>query len=239
MPSWPDIHRWTPDYRRALIAARRLARTHGSQVVEPEHLLAAILRDDESVGKQLLCCTRGGTDDIAEPIERSLKPDHAPNAVARPRLSDATRSLLTDAWAEARQLNHAYVGTEHIVLACLRDSGSPLVTALGAAGEDPSIVLNGTLELLDLNRHVEAAPPGPPARRLGLEDFPVEFRDHPALLSLLHAESQLSDAEFDRQVAVAMARARHPKSTEELARYMVDQYVDLLRALCEPDDDQT
>src|SRR5487761_1967674 len=123
------LDKFTEKAREALQEAAELAKGLGQQAVEPEHLLLALIRQPEGVGRTLL--ERGGLSVQAmEPalvstVERFPKVSGG----GQPYISPALEKALDQAEKEASRFNDEYISTEHLVLAlsdhkALRDAGA-------------------------------------------------------------------------------------------------------------------
>jgi ATP-dependent Clp protease ATP-binding subunit ClpB len=119
----------TEKAQEALQGAAGLARDHGQQAVEPEHLLLALVREEEGVARTLL--ERSGVSVQAlEPalisaVERFPKVSGA----GQPYLSPALNEALEQAEKEAERLKDQYISTEHLLLTLsdtkvLKDAGA-------------------------------------------------------------------------------------------------------------------
>jgi ATP-dependent Clp protease ATP-binding subunit ClpB len=121
--------RFTEKAQEALQEAAELSREHGQQAVEPEHLLLALIRQDQGVGRTLL--ERAGVSTQAlEPALVSAV-EHFPkvSGAAQPYITPALNQVLEKAENEAHALKDEYTSTEHLVLALadtrlLRDAGA-------------------------------------------------------------------------------------------------------------------
>jgi ATP-dependent Clp protease ATP-binding subunit ClpB len=123
------MDKFTEKAQEALQGAAELARTHGQQAVEPEHLLLALIREDEGVARTLL--ERAGTS--VQALEPALVSavEHFPKVSGggQPYFSPALNKTLEDAEKEAERLKDQYISTEHFVLALsnhklLKDAGA-------------------------------------------------------------------------------------------------------------------
>src|SRR2546428_11441390 len=116
-----DLNKLTLKSQTALQAAQALARQRNHQLVEPAHLLHALLSDPEGVVYPLLQklgqSPRVLRDRVDEALERMPKVYGA--GVQELYLSAATREVLERAFTEAESLTDEYVSTEHILLALL------------------------------------------------------------------------------------------------------------------------
>jgi ATP-dependent Clp protease ATP-binding subunit ClpB len=123
------LEKLTEKAQEALQEAADLARTLGQQAIEPEHLILALIRQEDGVGRTLL--ERAGVSVQAlEPalvsvVERFPKVSGA----GPPYLSSALQKALDQAEQEADRLKDEYISTEHLVLAladhkALKDAGA-------------------------------------------------------------------------------------------------------------------
>src|SRR6202158_2504214 len=108
---------FTEKAQEALQGAAELARDHGQQSVEPEHLLLALVREEEGVARTLL--ERAGAS--VEALEPALVSavEHFPKVSGggQPYLSPPLNASLEQAEKEAERLKDEYISTEHLVLA--------------------------------------------------------------------------------------------------------------------------
>lgn len=239
MTWWRKGRRTTPDCRAVLAEARSLAWAYGSSVVEPIHVLLALLEHGENIGAQLLLAACPTKEPLLPLIRRGIGTASSPGQ-RRPAFSASAAMLMAAARDEAVRVGHACIGTEHLVLAFLRDHASPLVAALRSQGYEATKVLEESIEVLTINGGTSSGfqEALPPARKLRKEDFPADVRSDPLVDLFLHAEARLSDAEYERNLFVQSARKRRPRTVEELARYTVDEYVNAIRAVLEAEQEE-
>src|SRR3981081_686259 len=123
------IHKVAEKAQEALQEAAETARSSGNQAVEPEHLLLALVSQEEGVARTLLERT-GASVQALQPalisaIERFPK---VSGAGQQPYLSQALATSLEKAEQEAERLRDEYISTEHLLLALtdqkiLKDAG--------------------------------------------------------------------------------------------------------------------
>jgi ATP-dependent Clp protease ATP-binding subunit ClpB len=112
------LDKFTEKAQEALQEAAELARSTGNQAVEPEHLLLALVHQEEGVGRTLL--ERAGASvqalqpALVSAIERFPK---ISGAGQQPYLSQALSKSLDQAEQEAERLKDEYISTEHLLLA--------------------------------------------------------------------------------------------------------------------------
>jgi hypothetical protein len=110
-----DLARFTDRARNVLAAAGEAARGLGHNYVGTEHFLLGILADPQSLAAKLLLNAEITLDRVREAVlERVPSRDPAP-AGHLPH-TPQTRNFLAATLAEALELGHNYVGTEHMLL---------------------------------------------------------------------------------------------------------------------------
>ena len=79
------------------------------------------------------------------------------------RFSDRARRVIVLAQEEARMLDHNYIGTEHILLALIREGDGVAAHVLRDSGVDFNRARQQVIEMLRSRRAEDAPPPsGPP-----------------------------------------------------------------------------
>ncbi|HEX5467043.1 MAG TPA: ATP-dependent chaperone ClpB [Candidatus Limnocylindrales bacterium] len=133
------LDRYTEKAQEAILAAQRLATEAESPVLDAEHLLAALLQDDE--GTPAATLRRLGVDVPRLRTEIAAALGHR----ARVRgsslsLDKRAQQLLERAEDEARRLQDEYVSTEHLLIAAA-ESGGEAQKLLDAAGAGKEAIL--------------------------------------------------------------------------------------------------
>ena len=127
-----NIEKFTIKSQEALEAARRLAQERSHQVIQPHHLLLALLEQPDGAAPLLLNRLGVAPDRLAAEMRREL--DRLPKVTgADMSFSPALASLLDRTLAVATELGDEYVSAEHILLAALRAGGEAART-LNRAG---------------------------------------------------------------------------------------------------------
>ncbi len=140
-----DLNRLTRKSQEALERAGQLARERNHQLVEPAHVLHALLSDPDGVIYPLLQKLGRSPRVLRDRAEEVL--DRIPKVyggAAEARVSAATVQLLDRAWEEMQQLPpDQYVSTEHIFLGLLRgeDPASRVLADAGITREAALIAL--------------------------------------------------------------------------------------------------
>ncbi|MEO9019301.1 MAG: Clp protease N-terminal domain-containing protein, partial [Gemmatimonadaceae bacterium] len=130
------------------MAREEAARLH-HEYVGTEHILLGLIREGEGVAAAVLQNLSVDLDDIQQKIEETVKKGKAA-AAAGPDLPYTSRAkkVLELAMAEARELNHSYVGTEHLLLGLLREEKGIAAQVLTDAGINLDEARKETLRLL-------------------------------------------------------------------------------------------
>ena len=158
----PTFERFTDRARRVLSLANQEAqRTNGAHVT-PEHILFAFLAEARGVGALLLQHLKVDLASARDAAERLVAPDgkrtgKASDALQLPLSSDAMQ-VVAQARQEARTLGHAYVGTEHLLLALIHNTASPATRMMMRLGLRPEAARSEVAAL------VRSAPPEPAAQ---------------------------------------------------------------------------
>lgn len=115
------FERYTESARRALFFARYEVSHLGATSIETEHLLLGLLREGQGLVARILAPL---SENIRRDIEaRSVFQEKIATSVEVP-FSAETKRVLTFAAEEADRLLHNYIGTEHLLLALLREGNS-------------------------------------------------------------------------------------------------------------------
>ena len=131
----PD--RLTVKAAEALQDGARRARSRGNPVVNDAHLFRALLDQDEGIVMPLLQKAGLNVAQLVAETDREIErfPQQS-GAAAEPHLSRELSTVLDRADREAKDLEDAYVSTEHILLALAEEKGTTARQLLSAAGVD-------------------------------------------------------------------------------------------------------
>src|SRR6187397_1304577 len=128
-------YNFTDRVRKVLQMAREEAARLHHEYVGTEHILLGLIREGEGVAAAVLTNLNVDLEDIQQKIEETVKKGKAA-AAAGPDLPYTSRAkkVLELAMTEARELNHSYVGTEHLLLGLLREEKGIAAQVLNDAG---------------------------------------------------------------------------------------------------------
>jgi hypothetical protein len=120
--------------RRVLVDARAVARTRSHASVHPEHLLIAIVEDDERPATRALARCGVSPDRVRQVAEDGLGGVTPAAGTSRPGMSKAMRNVLDGSLGAALEVGAPEIGPEHLVLAVIQgedSNGRRLAGALG------------------------------------------------------------------------------------------------------------
>jgi len=139
----PVFTRFTGRARAAVREADDAARRLQHDEIAAEHLLLGILAVPQSIGAQVLTGMGVDRDSLLGAVPRG-----AAGVEHRRRLpfAPSARSIIEGALAEALQLGHNYIGTEHLLLAVFRETGTVASKHLDAAGVTRARVLTDVIQ---------------------------------------------------------------------------------------------
>src|SRR5439155_22429910 len=117
------FERYTERARRSIFYARELVSVYGSMLIDTEHVLLGILREDPNVIARLLPSKTN--EDIRSEAEKGIVPKpKIPTSIDIP-LSKGSERILAHAMEEGEMLGHPAVGVEHLPLGVVRqDDGA-------------------------------------------------------------------------------------------------------------------
>lgn len=142
-------YNFTDRVRKVLQMAREEAARLRHDYVGPEHILLAVIREGEGVAVAVLMNLNVDLNDIRQKVEAIAKKGKAART-GDPDLPYTSRSkkALELAMREAHELDHYYVGSEHVLLGLLREEKGIAAQVLAAADVTLESARAETLRLL-------------------------------------------------------------------------------------------
>jgi Clp amino terminal domain, pathogenicity island component/NTF2 fold immunity protein len=128
------FERYTERTRRAIFFARYEASQFGSTIIEAEHLLLGVLREDKNVTARFSRDVFFSAESIREEITRRLPIREKQSTSHDLPLSVECTRILAYAADESEKLNHRRVGPEHLLLGILREKNCIAAQALSHYG---------------------------------------------------------------------------------------------------------
>jgi hypothetical protein len=176
------FERYTEQARRVLFFARYEVSQLGGLSIEVDHVLLGLIRERKGVTRKLFERARVSPEEIRQAIEaRTVFRERVSTSVETP-FAPETKRVLQFAAEEADRLEHRHIGTEHLLLAILREeqtAAAPILTARGmgliSARQDVADLGNEQTPPLRSARHESAFEPPP---HLEIRIAPTERHAH-------------------------------------------------------------
>lgn len=119
----------TTKVQEAVEGAVRLGKDYGHQEIRPEHLLLAMLQQEESLASQILEKSGISVPQFSADLENNLQLKPKVHGETQEYFSSGLTRIFDEAFREAQQLKDEYVSVEHVLLAMAQDKDEAL-TAL-------------------------------------------------------------------------------------------------------------
>ena len=162
-------YNFTDRVRKVLAMAREEAIRLQHDYVGTEHILLGLIREGEGVAAAVLTNLNVDLDQIHERVEESVRKGKATIALGELPYTSRAKKVLEFAMAEARDFNHSYVGTEHLLLGLLREEKGIAAQVLNSLGVTLDEARGETLKVLgsDVNQSEPAGVGGGQTQQLG------------------------------------------------------------------------
>ena len=125
--------KYTERFRRVMEIARAQSHMAGHESITPEHILAAILREKDSIAYKVILNLAGNPHRIAQNTGNrrkragKLDPEQIP-------LSPESTEIIQSAVTEAGRTRQEYIGTEHILVEIIKDRKNTAARKLNSMG---------------------------------------------------------------------------------------------------------
>ena len=127
-------YNFTDRVRKVLAMAREEAVRLQHDYVGTEHILLGLIREGEGVAAEVLRNLAADLDELLRLVEENIRPGKATTPIGELPYTTRAKKVLEYAMAESRELNHSYVGTEHLLLGLLREERGLAAKVLGELG---------------------------------------------------------------------------------------------------------
>src|SRR3989454_8791558 len=162
------MNNFTPRAQQVLALARKEADRFNHNYVGTEHLLLGLIKLGQGVAVNVLQKMGLDLETVRMEVEKQIGTGPETKMVGNIPYTPRVKKVLALAQKEAKQLNHNYVGTEHILLGLLREGEGAAARILKSLDVDIERCRNEILKELDPNftpseggvEEGEAPPPG-------------------------------------------------------------------------------
>jgi len=120
-----DINRFTIKSRETIQNAIEIAQSFTNQILEPEHLLAALVQEKGSVVDSIIQKAGANSDRIKIKVTELLErlPKVSGSGIGNQQMSQSLAKLFDNSSEEAKNLKDDYISNEHLLLSLSNDSG--------------------------------------------------------------------------------------------------------------------
>ncbi|MCL6562417.1 MAG: ATP-dependent chaperone ClpB [Firmicutes bacterium] len=169
------LDKLTVKSQEALGQAQSLAREYGNQVIEPEHLLLALVEQPEGIVRPVLEKVGVPTGALADALRQSIgRLPKVSGAELGSHMSPALASVIEAAEREAEQLKDEYISTEHLLLALSDTGGSEARRLLQRWGAGRDSLLRA---LRDVRGQARVTDPNPEDKYQALARYAKDLTD--------------------------------------------------------------
>ena len=145
-----DMSMWEPfteRARRSIVLAQEEAQRLGNNYIGTEHILLGIISEGESLAAKVLETLGVNLAKVRQEVEAIV--GRGGQTVQQEMVfTPRAKRVIELAFEEARQLNHNYIGTEHLLLGLIREGEGVAARVLTNLGVDPAKVRVQTTSLL-------------------------------------------------------------------------------------------
>ena len=177
-------YNFTDRVRKVLAMAREEAIRLQHDYVGTEHILLGLIREGEGVAAAVLTNLNVDLDQIHESVDASVRKGKATIALGELPYTSRAKKVLEFAMAEARDFNHSYVGTEHLLLGLLREEKGIAAQVLNSLGVTLEEARGETLKVLGSDvspsepAGIGGGTPGTPSAKQGEKKSKTPALDH-------------------------------------------------------------
>jgi ATP-dependent Clp protease ATP-binding subunit ClpA len=152
--------------KRVIALAQDEAIRHNHNYIGTEHLLAALLRNGDTVAARALTSVGIELGKVRTALEFIVGRGDQPTSPSEITLSPRTKKVIELANDESRRMGQSHVGAEHVLLGLIREGEGIASGVIESLGVNLSTVRTRVLELLaESGTHPPAAYTAPPQQR--------------------------------------------------------------------------
>jgi ATP-dependent Clp protease ATP-binding subunit ClpB len=153
-----QLDKYTIKAQEAVQNMQSLAKDRGHQEIDCEHLLLALLNQEDSLVLSVLTKLGESPSSLRQHLEQALGRRARVQGTSDVYLSQALRKAFDKAEAETRQLKDEYTSTEHLLLGIVQESGSSLKEHFKQRGIQRDPVMKALVDLRGNQRVTDQNP---------------------------------------------------------------------------------
>ena len=175
------FERFTERARQVVVLAQDEARALRHNYIGTEHILLGLLREEEGLAARVLRSLGVTLEEVRAQVSRMIGPGEAVFTGQIP-FTPRAKKVLELSLREALTLGHNHIGTEHMLLAVVRETEGVAARVLLDLDADPVTIRNEVIRMLS---GPDAPPPPSEPAPAPMPQRPAELREWP------HAESRV------------------------------------------------
>jgi ATP-dependent Clp protease ATP-binding subunit ClpC len=157
------FQRFTDRARRVVVLAQHEARTLNHDYIGPEHILLGLIDEGQGVAATALTSMGVSLHEMRQTVQDTVgRGAEPPPESGHIPFTPQAKKVLELSLRESMELGHTHIGTEHILLAVIREGGVG-AQLLAGAGVDRDRARQQVIELLHGYREAGPAAAPPPA----------------------------------------------------------------------------
>ena len=134
------FEKYTERARRVIFFARYEASQFGSPLIETEHILLGLIREDRGLPLRFFPGAGASIQELRKKIEKHVAVRERISISVDIPFSEESKRVLTGAVDESDRMNHKFIGSEHILLGLLRQEKSAAAEILREYGVRASTI---------------------------------------------------------------------------------------------------
>jgi len=155
-----NFDKWTLKAQEALAGAQQIAQEQSHQQLDGEHLLLALIRQEESLTPQVLQKLGVALPKLESALESELGRRVRVSGGSQAYPSQDLQQVMAAAVQEAARLKDDFVSSEHLLLALIEKGGTSLKAILSRQGITRDLVMKALAELRGNQRVTDQNPEG-------------------------------------------------------------------------------
>lgn len=130
------LDKFTIKVQEALISAQSMAQSRNHQVIEPVHLLKALMEQQDGIAIPLMQKLGVNTHQFIQDLDNEFErmPQVTGAGAREARISPNLKKVFDDAWKEAHKMRDQFLSTEHLLITMAEDDSLPIYSAFTKQG---------------------------------------------------------------------------------------------------------
>ena len=143
-----SFDKFTDKARKVLVIAQDEARTLHQPYVGTEHILLALIKENEGLAAQALDRLNVRYDEAIAAIKETVQIDMAADVSGHLSFTPRVKRVLENSLREAMQMGQSYISTEHLLLGIVRENEGTAIDVLGKLGVSGDAVRSALNDLV-------------------------------------------------------------------------------------------